>query len=191
MSPLGNLSAVALLDRLQVLDRHRASFDAERLRVVDRYREVRSREHGVDERSVSAEIGLAVRCSSSHAESQVALAQSLTERLPDTFEAMHDGRIDLAKARALVELTQCLSAEGARVVEAKVLPKAAERTLTQVRAAVRYQRDRVDPAAAERCRQRAKAERGCSSNPSTTVRPNCAYAAPASECSSPGCCWMT
>jgi hypothetical protein len=157
--PTGNLPATALLDRLQALARERATIDAQVLQVLTRYRELRSRDGDFDERSVPAEIALALHVSNSHAESQLIFAQSLTERLPDTLEAMHDGTIDLAKARALADITHCLSAEDARLVEAKILPKAAERTLTQVRAAARYQRDRVDPAAAERRRQQAKAER--------------------------------
>ena len=159
MSALGHLSAVELLDRLQVLDRQRASIEAERLCVLERYRELRSRDTDFDARSVPAEVGLALHVSNSHAESQLSLAHTLTDRLPATLEAMRDGRVDLAKARALVDITQCLSVEDARAVEAKVLPKASGRTLMQVRAAARYQRDRVDPAAAERRRQQAKADR--------------------------------
>jgi hypothetical protein len=159
VSALGKLSAVELLDRLQVLDRQRASIEAERLCVLERYRELRSRDTDFDARSVPAEIGLALQVSNSHAESQLSLAHTLTDRLPATLEAMHDGRVDLAKARALVDITQCLSVEDARAVEAKVLPKAATRTLTQLRSSARYQRDRIDPAAAERRRQQAKADR--------------------------------
>jgi hypothetical protein len=153
------LSAVELLDRLQVLDRQRASIEAERLLVLDRYRELRARDSDFDSRSVPAEIALALHVSNSHAESQLSLAKALTERLPDTLAAMHNGTVDLAKARALVDITQCLSVEDARVVEAKILPKAPDRTLTQIRSAARYQRDRVDPTAAERRRQQAKADR--------------------------------
>jgi hypothetical protein len=152
-------AAVALLDRLQVLDQQRARIEAERLQVLHRYRELRARDSDFDSRSVPAEVALALRVSNSHAESQLALAHSLAERLPDTLQAMHEGTVDLAKARALVDITQCLSVEDARGVEARVLPKAADRTLTQLRSAARYQRDRVDPTAAERRRQQAKADR--------------------------------
>jgi len=87
------------------------------------------------------------------------LAHELTERLPDTFAALQSGRIDLAKARALAEVTRPLPVDKARTVEEKVLPKAEGRLLAQVRASARYHLGRVDPDGVEERRQQAKADR--------------------------------
>jgi Domain of unknown function (DUF222) len=96
---------------------------------------------------------------SGYARAQVALAEQLTERLPDTLKAMGEGKVELVTAMALVEITAELSLDDAHRVEAKVLPMAEERTVAQVRASARYFRDRFDPDAAERRRERVRERR--------------------------------
>ncbi|HEV2783698.1 MAG TPA: DUF222 domain-containing protein [Actinophytocola sp.] len=148
-----------LLHQLQALDRQRSAIEAERLRLLAEYQKLRAQEGDIAERSTADEIGLALHISRDYAAAQLHLATDLTERLPATWDALHAGQVDLAKARALVELTALMSIEDTRAVEAKVLPKAQTRTLAQVRAAARYHRDRIDPQAAERRRQRATVDR--------------------------------
>jgi len=72
---------------------------------------------------------------------------------------LQQGRIDLFKSRALLEVTEPLDLDDARTVEAKVLPDADTRTLAQLRARARYYRDRADPHAAEDRRLYARRER--------------------------------
>ena len=51
--------------------------------------------------------------------------------LPDTLTALHTGRIDLNKARALSDLLGVLSPEQVCAVQARVLPKAGRKTPTR------------------------------------------------------------
>lgn len=150
---------VEILDRLSAVAKKRAKLDAEYLRVLAEYQQARAREDALAARSVPDEVALVLRTSRRHAKSQLALARDLTERLPGTLDALSRGQVDLSKARALVGVTAYLSVDDARTVEAKVLPKANIRVLSQVRASARYHRDRIDPDAAERRRQQAKADR--------------------------------
>jgi hypothetical protein len=152
-------NTVEILHRLSAVEKKRAELDAEHLRLLAEYQRVRAREGIVAARSVPDDVALILRTSRRHAKSQLALARDLTERLPDTLDALSRGQIDLSKARAVVGVTAYLSVDHARTVEAKVLPKASVRILSQVRASARYHRDRIDPESAERRRQQAKTDR--------------------------------
>src|SRR5882672_5521535 len=153
------LDASELLNHMVCLQCHIAILEAAKLEAMARYEMIRERDDDHAIRSVPDEIALALHVSRGHVFNQLQLAHNLIERLPDTFSALRVGWIDAVKARALVEVTAELSVEHARVVEGKVLPKAGERTAGQIRASARYQRDRVDPAAAEARRQRAIEDR--------------------------------
>jgi hypothetical protein len=150
---------VEILHRLSVVEEKRAKLDAEQLRLLAEYQQARAPEGALAVRSVPDEVALILRTSRRHAKSQLGLARDLVERLPDTLDALSRGQIDLGKARALVGVTTYLPVDDARAVEAKVLPKASIRVLSQVRASARYHRDRIDPDAAERRRQQAKTDR--------------------------------
>jgi hypothetical protein len=127
------LTAEELLRHLERVELARSIAEANRLSQLAQYDEV----------------ALALHIGRGHAAAQIQLAHDMTERLPNTMDALWRGQVDLSKARALVEITALMSVEDARTVEAKVLPNAESRTLAQVRASARYHRDRTDPKAAE------------------------------------------
>ena len=116
------------------------------------YQKLRAADGKLAARSAPEEIAWELHLGSGYAKAQVHLAEQLTERLPDTLKALEAGKIELVKARALVEITEDLSLANARKVQENVLPKAEDRTVAQVRASARYYRDRFDPDAADRRR---------------------------------------
>jgi Domain of unknown function (DUF222) len=156
---LGSLSAEETLRQLRLVQRQHSRLDARRLQLLNHYQHLRAADGKLAARSAPYEIALELHLGTGYARDQVALAEQLTERLPDTLKAMAQGKVELVKARALVEITEELSLDDAQKVEAKVLPTAEERTVSQVRASARYFRDRFDPEAAERRRERVRERR--------------------------------
>jgi len=156
--PFERLSAEQILHELKTVQRQRSALEARTFRLLAGYQQLRARDGKLAARSAPDEIALELHVGYGFAWSQLHLADQLTTRLPSTLDALEAGKIDLSKSRALAEITENLSLTGAQAVEAKVLPKAEDRTLNQVRASARYHRDRVDPEAAER-RRKLVAER--------------------------------
>ena len=104
------------------------------------------------------EIAAELRISDCGAQKRLHLALSL-DRLPGTRRALAAGRLDLVKTRALVEATDLLDEAGCRAVEARVLPKAAAKTVGEFKAALGRAVIAVDPAAAQTGHQRAVVQR--------------------------------
>jgi hypothetical protein len=106
------------------------------------------------------ELALILNCSRAEATSLAEVALTLVERLPSTWAALADGTLDWPRARALArelgwparETEPELVAE----VEAEVLPKAAELSITKLRALTRRELLRRDAAAAELRRKQAE-----------------------------------
>jgi hypothetical protein len=73
--------------------------------------------------SVVAEVAATLGVSEPQAGAMVDLAERLTRVLPDTLSALEAGRLDLDRARALVEATAVLDDSTAREVEAALLPR--------------------------------------------------------------------
>ncbi|MBA3619554.1 MAG: HNH endonuclease [Actinomycetota bacterium] len=98
---------------------------------------------------VAAEVAPACRWSRMTAEHRVHLAMQLDQRLPGTLAALAAGRIDLSRARAVVEATEPLEPDAAAAVEARVLTEADSQTAAQLRACLRRAVLSEDPAGAE------------------------------------------
>jgi hypothetical protein len=105
------------------------------------------------------EIAWTLRWSRSYAFGQVLLGRVLLGRLPMVFAAMLAGRIDAAKATAFADALSGLDEQTARAVATRLLDKAGESTLTQVRERLRYHVDKADPDAAKRRYQKKVADR--------------------------------
>ena len=90
---------------------------------------------------------------------QLQLAVRLTRRLPGTFAALERGDIDVRRARAVVDVTEPLSAEQCRLVEEHVLARAAVQTAPALRQATRRQVLKVDPDGARRRHEARRAKR--------------------------------
>jgi hypothetical protein len=104
----------------------------------------------------AAEVSLALTLSHFGAAWWADLAVTLKWRLPGTFTALSEGRIDLTRARLIADLTSVLSDADALAVEERVLGEAEHQTSGQLRAALRRAVISVDPAAAERRREEAE-----------------------------------
>jgi hypothetical protein len=106
------------------------------------------------------ELALILNCSRAEATSLAEVALTLVERLPGTWAALADGELDWPRARALArELgwpARDTEPELVSEVEAAVLPRAAELSVTKLRALTRRELLRRDAAAAERRRKDAE-----------------------------------
>jgi hypothetical protein len=100
--------------------------------------------------SATSEIAAALSWTRRAAETGLDLASSLHDRVPDVLEALAEGRIDLPKARVIVnDLTSC-DQETARAVAAHILSYAASHTTGQIGARLRRLVITTDPNEADR-----------------------------------------
>jgi Domain of unknown function (DUF222) len=104
---------------------------------------------------IADEVALALTLTTRSAEAELGLALDLTGR-PATFAALETGRIDLPRAKIIVEGVSTLEANHADAVEAAVLPRAPGLTSGQLRATVARAVLAVDPQAARRRREDAE-----------------------------------
>ncbi|MGH6691942.1 MAG: DUF222 domain-containing protein, partial [Gammaproteobacteria bacterium] len=94
------------------------------------------------------------------ADLKLSVAVELADRLPGTAEALRDGRIDLPKAKAIIEhTTQLTQAEDRRRVEHRVLGRAGLQTAPQLRRSLARAVHAVDSQAVLKRRAKATAER--------------------------------
>ena len=87
--------------------------------------------------AAAAEIGAALRLTRRAAESDLALAVDVKERLPEVWKALAAGQIDLRRARVIVSGTSHLSEEAAREVVGRLLEPATRLTTGQLGALIR------------------------------------------------------
>jgi len=80
--------------------------------------------------------------------------------LPCTLGLLLEGRISELQARAVTEASYVLPERVLPAFEDRVLKRAPEQTLTQLRDVVRRAQHRLDPAGAEQRKRRAQADRG-------------------------------
>jgi hypothetical protein len=104
---------------------------------------------------IADEVALALTLTVRSADAKLALALGLADR-PATFSALETGRIDLRRAKIIVEGVSTLDAEHAGAVEAAVLPRAPGLTTGQLGAAVARAVLAVDPQAARQRREDAE-----------------------------------
>jgi hypothetical protein len=110
--------------------------------------------------TTSSEVQAALHLTRRSSDIQVDLAYQLRERLPWVWEALHEGLIDLPRARILSDLTSPLPEELARQVTETVLERAPGLTTGQLRARLQRLIITVDPAAArERYEQKLEERR--------------------------------
>jgi hypothetical protein len=95
--------------------------------------------------SAAAEIGAALRLTRRAAETDLDLAIDLRARLPEVWEALAAGRIDLRRARVLVEGTAHLAETATREVVGRILEAATRLTTGQLKALIRRVCVQSDP----------------------------------------------
>ncbi|MGH3858407.1 DUF222 domain-containing protein, partial [Actinokineospora sp.] len=156
---VAGMSDVEVLDLLRDLEREQAARDAVKVRALARMAELRPGRDQGGHRFAGAEVGAALAWTPAQAATQVALAARLTTLFPSTVDALADGRIDLARAHALAEITATLSDEHACEVESWILVRAGHKTIAGWRQALRAKKDRIDPDGADRRREQRRRER--------------------------------
>jgi hypothetical protein len=102
-----------------------------------------------------AELALIRCCSEIEAEALAVESLILTTKLRGTWSALYEGRIDVRKMRALVDLLGPATARAVTAIEERVLPGADRLTVAQLRTRVRRALARFDSAALEARRAEA------------------------------------
>lgn len=111
------------------------------------------------------EIGVALHWSRGTAAGRVGDAVRLTTQLSATLELWEAGRLDARKVSAICDAALTLSAEHVPAVEARVLRRAPEQTLAQLKAALKRAVIAVYPAGAAERHDTARAQRRVVINP--------------------------
>jgi hypothetical protein len=109
--------------------------------------------------SVTEEVAAALTVTGNTAATLVHLAEQLTGPLARTGEALGVGRIDMAKARVICDVTDRLPEDAAGRVEDAALEKAPEQTTGQLRRRIKRIAQRLAPEALEERRQEAVRQR--------------------------------
>jgi hypothetical protein len=105
-------------------------------------------------RAAHAEIAAAVRISDCVAADKLHVARTLTTELPTVQQALADGEISIWHARAIIDATDPLSRDKARIVADRVLARARRQTVAQLRRSLKRAVLAVEPkTAAERAKQ--------------------------------------
>lgn len=107
----------------------------------------------------STEISSALSLTRRAAESRLDLAERLRGRLPAVWRLLHDGSIDLPRARALVYSTDHLSSDDARQAVERVLSDASRLTTGQLRARIQRICLEIDSESARRRMERTIEDR--------------------------------
>ena len=105
------------------------------------------------------EVALALHLSRGTARNHLGRAAGFTETLTDTLGLLEQGRLDRGKAHTICDTLAFHTPETARAVEARVLPKAPEQTVAQLRAALWRALIAVDPRGASERHRAARAQR--------------------------------
>ena len=82
------------------------------------------------------EVAPVLHLSRGAADARLHLATRLSTQLPETLAALQSGTIDLPKARAISEATEVLDGPATAAVQARVLTKAPQQTVGELRAAL-------------------------------------------------------
>jgi hypothetical protein len=91
------------------------------------------------------EVGLALKVSRLTAKTRLGRAVQLTQVLPETLNSWQQGRLDERRVAAVCDATHYLPVEKARAVQRRVLDRATEQTLAQLKAALKRAVLQADP----------------------------------------------
>ena len=105
------------------------------------------------------EVAPVLHLSRGAADARLHLATRLSTQLPETLAALQSGKIDLPKARAISEATEVLDGPATAAVQARVLAKAPQQTVGELRAALSRAVLAADSEAADRRHRAARNDR--------------------------------
>jgi hypothetical protein len=151
----GSLSAAGRADMLVALERQAAWVAAQQQRVLARMAVDQSDDRGW----VREDVACALRMSGMTAARRLAVAQTLTERLPAMLRLLDRGQVGYLHAAFLAEAVFALDDKQARAVEERVLARAVEQTLSEFQRSVRRAVARVAAATVEEQRVEAMTQR--------------------------------
>src|SRR5882757_8286130 len=149
------LSAAGQVDLLVALERQAALIAAQQQRVLARM----AVDQSDDRNWVREDVACALRLSGMTAQRRLAVAQTLTERLPATLVLLDRGQVSYLHAAFLAEAVFALDDKQARAVEERVLARAPEQTLQEFQRSVRRAVARVAAATVEEQRAEAMKQR--------------------------------
>ena len=148
------MSPEQLLAELRAVAAERARLDAREIRLLARFSALRDDPEGGADYAAD-EVAAALALTPLTAARRVGTAVAMTERLPDTLQALECGVLDLEKSSVIAERTRVLDDDKAAAVETAVLEFAPGRTVRQIRRKLSREILKVDPEGAEARRQRA------------------------------------
>jgi hypothetical protein len=151
----GALSQKERVDALVVIEQHRAWLDGMQRQVLAEVSAGDSSEDKWVKEEVACALGLAPQA----AGAKLKNAEQLCSRLPGTLGLLLEGRISELQARAVTEASYVLPDTVLPAFEDRVLKRAPEQTLTQLRQVVKRAQHRLDPAGVEERKRRAVADR--------------------------------
>jgi hypothetical protein len=151
----GDPDEAATLALIHDVSETQARLEAVRMRMLHRY----SRLHG-DERTAPNELACVEHVSTSKARTDLALANALATRLPETATALATGLLNYDQMSRIARATAVLSPEDAGAVDAMAFPLALEKTPRQLGQFLRGLIATVDPhGGADRARKRRATRR--------------------------------
>src|SRR2546427_248748 len=151
----GALSQKQRVDALLVLEQHRAWLDGLQQQVLAEV----SLGDPSEDKWIKEEVACALGLAPVTAGARLKNAEQLCTRLPGTLGLLLEGRISELQARAVTEASFVLPDDGLAGYEERVLKRAPEQTLQQLRDGGRRAQHRLDPADAEQRKRRAHADR--------------------------------
>ncbi|MGH4026909.1 MAG: DUF222 domain-containing protein [Pseudonocardiaceae bacterium] len=154
---LDGVDADDALEAAAAWERLIAHAQAQQFRALARFAAVR--EGTVLAEFAEDEVAPVLHLSRTAAAGRVDLATRLCTALPDTMTALASGTIDLPRARAISEATEVLDDEATATVQARVLPKAPQQTVGELRAALSRAVLAADPDATARRHRAARDDR--------------------------------
>jgi hypothetical protein len=105
------------------------------------------------------EVGLALSQSRMAAKARIGRSVQLEQVLPETLHAWQHGRLDERRVTAICDTTHYLPVDKARAVQQRVLGRAPEQTLAQLKAALKRAVLQIDPEGAAERHKAARRER--------------------------------
>ncbi|QYN39264.1 HNH endonuclease [Pseudonocardia sp. DSM 110487] len=105
------------------------------------------------------EVGLALKLARLTAKTRIGRSVQLEQVLPETLAVWQRGRLDERRVAAVCEATHYLSVEKARAVQHRILDRAPDQTVGQLKAALKRAVIAVDPEGAAERHQAARRDR--------------------------------
>lgn len=149
------LDASAQIDALLAFGRQQAWLEARQQELLA----LISQQDSTDKHWCVEEVGAALRLSGPAARTKLQNSEQLCRRLPETLQALSEGGIGPTQALAITEASYELDDQLLPPFERRVLERAADQSLTQLKRSVKRAVLSLDPRTAEQKRQRAVQDR--------------------------------